>query len=205
MAHSSTIIVVLGIKGLSIAKLIERALVIARAMAANTATFPAPVPTLVQFLASVAALSEAQTAFKNHVGPRSDRDDKKLEVVLGLGQLQAYVKVIVNAHPTSAEVIASQAAMTIWKRSLHNKEDLIAKQTVSGAVIVVAKAQKGAKTNEWSYSLDGGKTWLDAPPTTKAKTTIGDLAVGTVVLFRHRVVTKAGRGDWCQPISKLVT
>jgi hypothetical protein len=69
---------------------------------------------------------------------------------------------------------------------------------------VIAKATKGAKANEWQYSLDGGKTWIDLPPTTKASTAIQNLTPGTSVSIRQRVLTKAGLSDWGQPFSTLV-
>jgi len=72
-------------------------------------------------------------------------------------------------------------------------------------VHVVAKATKGAKLNDWQYSVDGGKTWVSIPSTTKAKTTISGLTPGVEVTYRQRVQTKAGAQDWSQPISALVT
>ena len=77
--------------------------------------------------------------------------------------------------------------------------------TVSGTVNIVAKATKGAKQNQWQYSLDGGKTWIDLPPTTKARTAVASLTPGTTVTVRQRVFTKAGVGDWGQPVSQFVT
>ena len=86
------------------------------------------------------------------------------------------------------------------------KPPLAAKQgKVSGSVVLAAKAIKGAKTNNWQYSTDAGKTWVDVPQTTKATTTIANLQPGTNVEFRQRVVTKTGVADWGQPITHLVT
>jgi len=76
--------------------------------------------------------------------------------------------------------------------------------TVTGTVEVVAKATKGAKMNDWQYSTDGGKTWIDAPPTSKATTTIPNLTPATTVMFRQRVFTKAGLSNWGQPVSALI-
>jgi hypothetical protein len=41
---------------------------------------------------------------------------------------------------------------------------------VSGAANVVAKATVGAVANEWQYSVDEGKTYVDLPTTSGAKT-----------------------------------
>jgi hypothetical protein len=52
--------------------------------------------------------------------------------------------------------------------------------------------------------MDGGKTWIQLPSTMKAKTTVSGIAPGTSPQFRFRILTKAGEGDWSQPISLLV-
>ena len=125
-------------------------------------------------------------------------------VVADAGQLHGYVQQIVNASPENAEAIAAQAAMTLRKKGSKSKPTLAVKQTVSGTVTVVAKATKGARINEWQYSTDGGKTWKDLPPTTKAKTLITGLTPGVTVSYRQRAVTKDGRSDWCPTLSAVV-
>jgi hypothetical protein len=57
---------------------------------------------------------------------------------------------------------------------------------------------------EWQYSTDGGKTWVTAPPTLQAKTTVAGLVPGATVQFKYRPVTRAGGADWSQPISLMV-
>jgi hypothetical protein len=57
---------------------------------------------------------------------------------------------------------------------------------------------------EWQYSVDGGKTWVVAPVTLQAKTTILGLTPGATVTFRYRGVTKTGDGDWSQLITFIV-
>jgi hypothetical protein len=75
---------------------------------------------------------------------------------------------------------------------------------VSGSVNLSAKAVKGCKSNEWQIS-DNGTVWTDLPITTKSKTTVSGLPTNTIRYFRHRPVTKAGEGDWTQPVSIIVT
>jgi hypothetical protein len=45
---------------------------------------------------------------------------------------------------------------------------------------------------------------VTAPVTLQAKTTVAGLTAGTTVQFRYRPVTKAGEGNWTQPVSLLV-
>ena len=58
--------------------------------------------------------------------------------------------------------------------------------------------------HDWEYSTDGGKTWVGAPSTLGARTTVTGLPAGTAVLFRFRALTKTGEGDWSQPTALLV-
>jgi hypothetical protein len=69
--------------------------------------------------------------------------------------------------------------------------------------LVTALAGKRA-SYEWQYSVDGGKTWVAAPATLQAKTSVAGLAAGTTVQFRYLAVTKAGQGDWSPAVSLLV-
>jgi hypothetical protein len=202
---NNTINVVLALKPASVPKLIVRATSIVNAMTANKTTFPAPTPTLAQCLADITALTNAETALKSHTGPRADRDNQRKLVVADMQSLHAYVQQLASASPAQASAIATDADMTLRKVTAHTKAPLAVKQTVSGSVKVVAKATKGAKGNEWQYSVDGGKTWIDVPPTTKATVTINSLTPGVTVSYRQRVLTKTGLGDWSQPISALVT
>jgi len=75
---------------------------------------------------------------------------------------------------------------------------------VSGSVEVIAALAAKRASYEWQYSTDGGKTWIEAAPSLKAKTTIVGLPVASSVLLRYRPVTKAGPGDWSQPLAVVV-
>ena len=201
---NAPIAVVLGLDRAVIARLIERVSAIATAMAENKATFPSPTPSIPTVQADVAALVTAQNALKSKTGSRADRDTKAKVVVADAGQLHAYVQLLVNASPENAESIATQAAMTLRRKGSRSKPSLAVKQTVSGTVTVVAKATRGAAVNEWQYSTDGGKTWNDVPPTTKAKTLITGLTPGVTVSYRQRAVTKTGRTDWSPTVIAVV-
>src|SRR5208337_3645198 len=75
---------------------------------------------------------------------------------------------------------------------------------VTGSVKLVAAAAARRAAYEWQSSTDGGKTWVNAPSTLQARTTLPGLAAGTTVQFKYRPVTTAGEGDWSQPVSLLV-
>jgi hypothetical protein len=189
-----------------IADFIVRAQAIHDAMAANTATIPSPNPTLAILAAHLADLSTKEAAAKlRATGAVGDRDAAKKVVATDLGNERAYVESLVNNNPENAATIAGDAGMELRKVPVRSKTDLAAKPgKVSGTVQVVAKATKGAKANEWQYSVDGGKTWVDLPITTKATTSVPNLTVGTTVAFRQRVLTVAGLANWSQPVSTTV-
>jgi hypothetical protein len=190
-----------------VADFIVRAQVIHDTMAANTGTLPSPSPVLTTLASHISDLASKEAVAKTRtVGAVADRDAAKKVVADDLNNECAYVEQLVNANPTNGALIAQDAGMTLRKVPSRNKPDLAAnKGAVSGSVHAVAKATKGAKANEWQYSLDGGKTWIDAPTTTKAETTIQSLTPGTTVSIRQRALTKAGLPDWGQPVSTVVT
>jgi len=187
------VIVVLDLRQESVPAFIDRVTTILNSMAANTVTFPSPVPTLAKATSDLAALSAAQAAFKAHTASRTDRDDAVKVVIAAMSQLHAYVEALANGDREQAATIAGDAAMTLRTQRLHHKEALAVKQTVSGSVNVIAKAIQGGKSNDWQFSTDGGKTWLDIPSTTRAHTTIHDHA-------RHRRVLPPPRPHegWCE-------
>jgi len=62
-----------------------------------------------------------------------------------------------------------------------------------------------ATTYAWQYSLDGGKTWIDMPKTTRATTNLVNVAPKTTVHVRFRaLLRKTGYTDWSDPVSIIV-
>ncbi len=175
-------------------------------MAVNTTTLKNPSPVLTVLQSHLDDLSTKQALAKTRAaGAVADRDAAKKVVSDDLNSERAYVESVVSADPTNAATIAGDAGMYLRKSPSINKPALTVKPgTVTGAVKVVAKATAGAKINEWQYSTDGGKTWIDLPPTSKATTTIQNLTPATTVMFRQRVFTKSGLSDWGQPVSALI-
>ncbi len=187
-----------------IALLIALAKAILQALTANKATFPSPTPSLVQFSTDIDALDAAEIATKTKTkGMVAIRDEKGKVVIADLHQLVAYVQQIANLTPDQAASIIESAGMSVRKTGSRSKPDIAVKTATSGAAHVVVKATPGSHSNEWQYSLDG-KTWVNAPPSTQAKTTIGNLPSGVLVYFRHRPVTKTGPGDWSAVVSLAI-
>ena len=204
MNTKNPIVVVLALPT-TVPGVIERANGIHDGMAAATTWFPSPTPALVTFASHIADLVTSQTGAKTHAaGAVALRDEKLAIVVADCHQLKAYVQQVAIANPTQAATIAQAASMRLRVVGSHNKSDLAAKQKGTGVVEIAAKVQAGEHAHEWQWSADG-KTWTSAAPSLQGKTTLTGLPTGVTVYFRHRATTKAGPGDWSQPISLLVS
>jgi len=199
------LVVVLGLDTKSVDPLISRSSAIVNGIEGSPTLFKSPNPPLAQVKGHITDLSVAQTAFKSHLGTRAPRDDKQQLLVGDMKGLHAYVQQLVSANPSQAQIIAEAAAMTLRKKKVTHKSDLAVKPIASGSLGVVAKSVKGARGHEWQLSTDGGKTWSDLPATTQCKTAVHGLQLGATVLFRQRVLTRTGLGDWSQAISAIVT
>ncbi len=175
------------------------------AMTGN-AYFPNPNPLLATFSAALAKLDSAETAAQTRAkGTIAARNAARVDYVAAAHSLRAQVQTIADASPENAEAIITSAAMNVKKAASQPPRTFAARQlSVSGAVLLIAKAVASRAAYDWQYSTDGGKTWIEAPSTLQAKTTISALPVATVVLFRFRALTKTGRSDWSQPTSLLV-
>jgi hypothetical protein len=205
MTLLKTIIVVLGLPRPT-AKVIIRVTNILAAMVANKTTFVSPPVPFATAEAHVAALVSAEAAAKTRtIGTVQLRDDALKLVVEDAHQLHTYVQQLANASPTQAANIAADAAMSLRKVTARATHDLTVKQAVPGAIHVAAGNVKGARSHEWEYSLDGGKSWLVAQATTKASTIISGITPGTLVQVRHRSIVKGGSSVWSNPATIAVS
>ena len=208
MSHAlNTILIVLGLPK-PVAKLIVRMTQILDAMLANKTIFVSPPVAISLALAQtrVAALGSAEGLAKGGgTAAIQARDAARKLVIEDANQLHGYVQQLANATPAEAATIAAAAAMALRKNSVKPKHDLVVKQTVSGTIKIVAGNVLGARSHEWQYSLDGGKTWTALPPTAQASTTVTGLTPATIVQVRHHPASsrpvkqldrrRAGRGE----------
>ncbi len=168
--------------------------------------FPTPTPTLAALTAAVADLHNAETAALSRAkGAATVRDTKRTVLIALLQQLRGYVQAMADATPEDGAAIIQSAGLAVRKIAVRAARAFAAKQgSVSGTAKITAVSAGHRSSYEWQYSVDGGKTWVAAPATIQAKTTVGGLASGTTVQFRYRTVTKAGEGDWSQAVALLV-
>jgi hypothetical protein len=172
----------------------------------NNPHFPSPTPPLATILAAVTALLQAEAAALARTrGAVVVRNDAKAALVTLMHQLQGYIQTTADADPENGGAIIQSSGLPARKMPTHPARVFAVKTgALSGSVDVVAPTAARRASYEWEYSLDGGKTWVDAGPSLQAKKTISALPVGTSVQFRFRGVTKAGPLDWSQPLALMV-
>lgn len=188
-----------------IGALITLATGIVTAMTGNQA-FPSPIPALALVTAAINALQIAETtALTRAKGTAAARNDKRAALADLLEQLKAYVQAQANASPENGVTIIQSAGFAIRKTPTHGTRTFSANPgPVSGSVKLYTKSAGARSAYLWEYSTDGGKTWVAAPVTVQARTTITGLQAGATVLFRVQPVSKTGEGDWSQVVSFLV-
>jgi len=122
-----------------------------------------------------------------------------------LEQVRAYVQSIADATPENGTSIIESAGLAVRKTPTHAARTFTAKAgAVSGTVKLYAASVGHRSAYQWEYSVDGGKTWVQAPVSLQAKTTISGLTPGQTVQFRYQPVSKTGPGDWSQTVSLIV-
>ncbi len=176
-----------------------------KAMSGNPA-FPNPTPPLPLIAAAVNELQTAETAVLARTpGAVTTRNDKRAALVVLVQDLRSYIQRTADANATNGAAIIESAGVAVRKVPTRSARTFVAKPgAVSGSAKIVAKTIARRASYEWQYTTDGGKTWVTAPATLQAKTTIAGLAVGATVLFKYRAVTKEGEGDWSQSVSLVV-
>jgi hypothetical protein len=165
-------------------------------------SFPNPVPTLAQIQTAISDLQTAETAALTRAkGAIATRNEKHAVLVSLLQQLKAYIQAQADANVENGASIIQSAGVAVRKPITHHTRVFAAKAAaVSGAAKLVAETAARRASYEWEYSIDGGKTWVEAPPTLQAKTTITGLPSTTSVQFRYRSVTKTGASNWSLPV-----
>ncbi len=168
--------------------------------------FPTPTPALTAVAAALTALQQAEVAAQARTkGAVVVRNDNKGALVTLLQQLRAYVQAIADADVENSAAIIQSSGFPLRKMPVHKPRVAAVKPgAMSGSVEVVAPTAARRAAYEWQYSLDGGKTWVEASPSLQAKQTVVGLPVGTSVQFRYRAVVKTGPLDWSQPLALLV-
>src|SRR5271170_6082498 len=137
------------------------------AMQAHASTFVTPPVAFTTFGSQIDTLATRQQAARARVpGAAALRDEALLVVAASAELLRAYVEQLCNASPAQGATIAQSAAMQISTTPVRAKVPLRARQgSQPGVVILYASVAllvvgRGGRFFSWSYSVDGGKTWI---------------------------------------------
>ena len=168
--------------------------------------FPNPTPTLAAVTAALDDLRVAEAAALSRAkGAVATRNAKRTALVAVLQGLRTYIQGIADADPANGPSVIESAGVAVRKTPTHRARGFLAKPgRLSGVATVYAAITARRASYEWQYSTDGGKTWLTAPSTLQAKTTVAGLVPGSTAQFKYRALTKTGEGEWSQPISLLI-
>jgi hypothetical protein len=185
--------------------LVTFAQTVVKRMTANP-SFPNPTPPLAAVTVAIGDLQTAeQGALSRTKGAVVLRNEKRTAHVGVLHQLAAYIQAVADSDTANAASIIESAGVAVRKTPTRRARAFTAKPgPVSGVAQVVAQVTSKRASYEWQHSVDGGKTWVTAPPTLQAKTTVAGLTPGSTVQFKYRAVTRAGAGDWSQPVALMV-
>jgi hypothetical protein len=175
------------------------------AMTGN-ASLPNPTIPLSTVTADLSAFQAAEASVVSRVkGATATRNEAYATLHADLQHLLAYVQLVADANPATAQSIIESAGMSVRKNATHPKSALsVEAGPASGSVKLVAKAVARRASYEWQFSTDQ-KNWTLAAVTLQAKTAIGGLTSGTVYYFRFRGVTAAGEGAFSQVVFLLVS
>lgn len=177
---------------------------IQKAMASN-ANFPSSAAKVTSTLTNINALDAAETALRTKPATvTAATRNVALELVKNdLRTLRNDVQNAADAKPASAEAIILSSAMSVKQvKGRDAQTDAVLDGEVSGSVTLIGK---GAGAHQWQQSLDGGITIIHLDPTLSSTTSVTDLAPGTVVSFRNRLILPKGLyGPWSQWIAHMI-
>jgi len=178
---------------------------VAKVMTGNP-NFPTPNPTPIALQKAIDDLMAAQTAAQTRAkGAVAFRNEKRQTLVTLLEETRTLVQSTADANPENGPSIIESSGIAVRKAPTRVALGFHVKPgAISGTVKIVAPAAARRASYEWSYSTDGGKTWLGMPSTLQSKTTLSGLQPQATVQVRFRAVTKIGEGDWNAAISFVV-
>ena len=180
----------------------------------NAAEFLAPLPTNAAFEGQITITDKAITA-ATKAGPAATAA-RNVQVGILMGMMETrctYVQGIADtaATPDQAAATIRAAALDVAGVGERVKEPLTVTQSVPGGpVTLVAYAKlflgnsRRGRVWGWQYSGDGGKTWTNAPSTSKARTILMGLTPLTLYAFRANITLSSGLAGAWSPTVELV-
>ena len=185
-------------------------------MDADHGTYVAPNPPLPDFFSLIQNLVSAQLLVpKGTRGAAATRDVARDLLVTGMESERMYVQILADASPLKAAALIQNAGLGVAGIPMPHKALLtLSLGAQSGSLaceanigLLLAMGPHRPHQNRfctWEYTLDGGKTFVAAPPTSTGKTTILNLPPLSMVGVRVNLSTADGPGPWSPVVSVIV-
>jgi hypothetical protein len=171
-------------------------------------TYNNPNPSLPVFLTLITNVSTAQQAVRTRVvGAAEARNVQLSFLVSAMETERTFIQSLADASPAHASTLIRNAGLAIAATSVYTKGLLTLRAgRESGSIICdanvgllvgvgVAHPSQNRFFN-WEYTLDGGKTFVTMPSTTKGKTLLQNLVPLTLVGVRVNLNIGSGPGPW---------
>jgi hypothetical protein len=189
----------LGVEKTDAPGVLSRAAIMHAAFVLAGATFPSPPISMVAFLALLDAASAAHVASASRAKGLASARSMKIEPLwTAMLALKLYVESLCSTvDAATALLLIESAGLLVGKTPMHVKPLLVATFIAATGVVhleVNAKALIGGKTSKktsftWSWSTDGGQTWLPPVHTNYGTLDIPGLGPGT---YHFRVFVTVG-------------
>jgi hypothetical protein len=203
---------ILGIIRSNSPALLVRAHAVINAMNSPKTPYVSPPITAAALLVQTQAVETAQQAVvARFPGAAAARKPKTKALVTSLELQCTYIQSVADASPDQAEAIIDASGFVKAEPTGYAKPFLSAKPVYpDGSVYLAAYAQallgdrKGRHLFCWQSSVDGGRTWTDAPTTPVAATTIAGLPRLTSCSFRVAARNAVDQTPWSPVVTVLV-
>jgi hypothetical protein len=182
----------------------------------DKATYSNPNPSLPNFLILIQSAAAAQELVPTRaIGAAASRDVEVDLLWTGMQSELVYVNGLARLSPLRAVAIIQNAGLVVAELNPHPKALLsLSLGNESGSVdcdanvglLVGAGAKKPNQSRffNWSYTVDGSKTFVTALSTPIAKTTIKNLTPLTIVGVRVSMTNSEGTGPWSDVVTIVV-
>jgi len=207
---------IFGVGKYDIVGLLARAQAMHDGMAGNPTDYTSPNPPLPAFLTLIQNLGTAHQAVLNRaVGAAANRDVQRDLLYTGMESEKTVVQGLADANRARAVQLILDAGLLVAKPTSHVKAlltlrlgtpvgALICEANVKLLVAMLNKPNQGRFFN-WQSTLDGGKTFQDAPSTPVGKTILHGFAPLTTVGVRVSMTSaKEGTTPWSDVVTILV-
>jgi len=193
-----------------------RALAMHDGINGDPGTYLNPPVSMPAFLTLIQNLGTSQQQVKTRViGATENREVHRGLLLTAMDLERTFVQALSDANPSRAGALITNAGLVIAGTGVHTKPLLTVRNGKQSGILtcdanvglLVGTGAKHPNENRyfnWSYTLDGSKTFISAPSTTRGKTVISGLTPLTMVGVRVSLTNSEGPGEWSQVVTKLV-